>query len=141
MEMLEDRQTKGFAAAGAGIGLEKRISFLAEADRKFVLLMMRGTLTHREAGELLGTSPGSITRRLKRLMKRLNDPLVVNLVENGDLLPAGYRDVGLAYFLRGMKAIQISRAARISPYEVKREIEYVRGWHGGKRPKTRRMVL
>ena len=141
MEMLEDRQTKGFGATGAGVGLEKRISFLEQSDRQFLAVMMRGTLTHRQASELLGMAPGTITRRLRRLMARLNDPLVVALVENGALLPEGYRDVGLAYFLRGMTAIQISRAAGVSVYEVKRELEYVRGWHGGKRVKTRRMIV
>src|SRR3954469_9743905 len=101
MEMLADRQTKGYGAAtGAGRGLEKRISFLGQSDRQFLDVMMRGTLTHRQASELLGMAPGTITRRLKRLMGRLNDPLVVALAEHGALLPEGYRDVGLAYFLR-----------------------------------------
>jgi DNA-directed RNA polymerase specialized sigma24 family protein len=131
MEMLEDRQTRGFApAAGRELGLEKRISFLPDADQRLLKLSLRGAVTRREAAALLGMSPGTVSRRLKRLMDRLNDPLVVALVDQGQLLPEGYREVGLGYFLRRMSEEEIARATGLSMWEVRRALSYVRGWHG-----------
>jgi hypothetical protein len=50
MELLAERETRGFEAAGVGVGVERRILFLDPADRKFLQLTVRGTLTRREAG-------------------------------------------------------------------------------------------
>jgi DNA-directed RNA polymerase specialized sigma24 family protein len=140
MEMLEGRQTKGFMTVELARAIEKRISFLTERDRRLVELSMRGTLTVRDAAQLLRMSPGTVSRRVKKLMTRLMDPLVVALVDRGLLLPEGYRDIGLAYYLRGMTVEEISRAARWSPYEVRRALAYMRGWSGGGRRVVMRQI-
>ena len=100
MELLETRQTYVSARPGASRGVERRMEFLAPGDRKFLELCLSGKLTRREVGMLVGIDCGSVTRRVRRLMKRLNNRLVVGLVEEGQLLPELYREVGLAFFLR-----------------------------------------
>jgi DNA-directed RNA polymerase specialized sigma24 family protein len=130
MELLAERQTRGYSAAGVGAGVERRILFLDPAERKFLQLTLRGTLTRREVGVLLGLPCGTVTRRLHGLLDRLNDPLVVALVEEGQLLPELHREVGLAYFLRRLTMTEIEGEFGLSRYAVKRMLEYVRGWHG-----------
>jgi DNA-directed RNA polymerase specialized sigma24 family protein len=131
MELLAERQTRGYEVANLSQGIEKRILFLDPADRKFLQLTLRGTLSRREVGLLLGLTCGTVTRRLHGLLNRLNDPLVVALVERGEFLPELHREVGLAYFLRGMSITQIEMAFQLSRYAVRRRLEYVRGWHAG----------
>src|SRR4051794_22304385 len=108
MELLEERQTRGFERAGVPCGLEGRIIYLAERDRKMIELTLRGTLTRREVGMLVGLAGGTVTRRIHRLLARLHDPLVVALVESGKLLPELHQEVGLAYFLRGWPVRRIA---------------------------------
>src|SRR5689334_13528459 len=113
MELLEDRQTRGFEAMGATAGLARRIFFLDPADQQLLEMTWRGRLSRREAAMLLGQSGGTVTRRIKRLKQRLNDPLVIALVESGQLLPELHREVGLAYHLRNWTMAKIG-----SEYEL-----------------------
>src|SRR5258706_1190650 len=98
MELLEERQTKGFERAGLPSGVDQRIFFLDPADRKLLEMTVRGTLTRREAGMLVGRTCGTVTRRVRRVLERLHHPLVVALVEFGQLLPDVYAQGGLGDF-------------------------------------------
>src|SRR5712671_4112282 len=130
MELLEERQTKGFERAGLPSGVDQRIFFLDPADRKLLEMTVRGTLTRRGAGMLVGRTCGTVSRRVRRLLERLHDPLVVALVDYGQLLPELYREVGLAYFLRRVPLTRIGVEFGLSRYTARRIIEYIRGWHG-----------
>ena len=46
------------------------------------------------------------------------------------LLPAGYREVGLRYFLRRMTVVAIAWECGMSRYEVRRIISFLKGWGG-----------
>jgi hypothetical protein len=134
MELLAERQTRGFERAALASGVDKRILFLDPSDRKLLEMTVRGTLTRREAGMLVGRTSGTISRRVRLLLKRLHDPIVAALVDYGQLLPELYREVGLAYFLRRMSLTRISAEFALSRYTAQRMLEYIRGWHdAGKR--------
>ena len=133
MELLEERQTRGFERVGASKGLEKRILFLDPCDRKLLELTVRGTLTRREAGTLVGLSSGTVTRRIRRLLDRLHDPIVAALVDYGQLLPELHREVGIAYFLRNRSFVEIEREYGLSRYAVKRMVQYIQGWYEASR--------
>ena len=129
MVLLEERQTRGFERVALPCGLDRRILFLEDQDRKMLEFTVQGTMTRRQAAMLLGLSHGTVTRRIHRLMRRLHDPVVVALVEGGKLLPELHQEVGLAYFLRAWPIRRIAREYGLTVYEVKRMITYVRGWH------------
>jgi hypothetical protein len=133
MELLEERQTRGFERAGLNCGIDKRILFLAPLDRKLLELTVSGTLTRRQAGALVGLSSGTVTRRVRRLLDRLNNPLVVALVDYGQLLPELHREVGLAYFLRKRSFAQIAVEFGLSRYMAKQMVQHVRWWHEASR--------
>src|SRR4051794_18992386 len=120
MELLEERKTRGFESTGDSKGVEKKILFMDSSERKLLELNVRGTLTRREAGTLVGLSSGSVTRRIRRLLDRLHDPIVAALVDYGQLLPELHREVGIAYFLRNRSFAQIEREYDLSRYAVKR---------------------
>jgi hypothetical protein len=136
MELLAERQTRGFERAGLACGVDKRILFLDPMDRKLLELTVSGTLTRRQAGALVGLSSGTVTRRIRRLMDRLNDPLVVALVDYGQLLPELHREVGLAFFLRKRSFAQIEVEFGLSRYAAKRMVQYVRWWQEASRTTT-----
>jgi hypothetical protein len=105
------------------------MQFLDPVDRKLLELTVGGRVTRREAAMLLGRNPGAVTRRMWALLRRLNDPLVAALAEDGKLLPELHQEVGLAYFLRREPISRIARAYGLTPHGVKRMIADVRGWH------------
>jgi hypothetical protein len=129
MELLEERQTRGFERAGVASGLEKRILFLAPLDRKLLELTVSGKLTRREAGMLVGLSSGTVTRRVRRILDRLHDPIIVALVDYGPLLPELYREVGLGFFLRKQSYKQLEAEYQLSRYTLERMVQYIRVWH------------
>ena len=145
MELLADRQTRGYEPVPVAAGIDKRIFFLEPADRKFLQLALSGTLTRREIGLLLGQTNGTISRRVRGLLKRLNEPIVIALVDRGEFLPEGHREVGLAFFLRGLTLDQIAAEFDYSRYAVRKILEFVRGWHGGagmrRKPRRRRRAV
>jgi hypothetical protein len=129
MQLLEDPQTRGFARAAMAAGVEKRIEYLDLADHKLLEVTLSGKLSRREAGMLVGLSSGTVTRRIRKLINRLHDPMVAALVDGGKLLPELHQEVGLAYFLRKRPMRRIGVEYGIPICEVKRIVAYVRGWH------------
>jgi DNA-directed RNA polymerase specialized sigma24 family protein len=108
------------------------MQFLEPADRKLLDITLRGRLSRREVAVMLGMDPGTVTRRIHMLLRRLNTRIVGALVEDGALLPELHREVGLAFFLHKWSHRRIARELGLSEYMVRRMIEYVRGWHAAK---------
>lgn len=133
MVLLEDPQTRGFAPASVAAGIDRRILYLEEADQKLLQLTLCGKLTRREAAMLVGMSSGTVTRRIRRILARLHDPLVAALVDGGKLLPELHQEVGLAYFLRKWSIARITVEFSLSEHEVKRMLQYVKGWHDARK--------
>jgi len=129
MELLEERQTRGFDRAGVASGVQKRILFLDPSDRKLLELTVSGKLTRREAGMLVGLSSGTVTRRVRRILNLLHDPIIVALVDYGALLPELYREVGLGFFLRKQSYKQLEAEYQLSRYTLERMVQYIRVWH------------
>jgi hypothetical protein len=129
MDLLETRQTRGYGRVELNRGIQKRMKFLEPADRKLLEITLAGKLTRREAGMMLGLDPGTVTRRIHTLLRRLNSRVVAALAEDGDLLPELHREVGLAFFLHRRSIRWIARQAGLSEYAVRGMLTYVRGWH------------
>jgi hypothetical protein len=132
MELLETMQGRGYERVDIHRGIQKRMQFLEPADRKLLEITLRGQLSRREAGMILGLDAGTVTRRIHTLLKRLNTRMVAALVEDGELLPELHREVGLAFFLHRRSHKWIARQFGLSEYIVRRMIEYVRGWQEGR---------
>jgi DNA-directed RNA polymerase specialized sigma24 family protein len=108
--------------------LQKTIGLLDPVDRKLLEMTLTGSLTRREIGLLIGMSSGTVTRRVRRILKRLYDPAVTALVNRGMFLPELHQDVGLAFWLRRRSLSQISEEFGLSRHAVKAMLKYIRGW-------------
>jgi hypothetical protein len=139
MELLAINETRGFDRAQLGTGLQQRLRFLDEPDRKLLEFTLVGRLSRREAAMLLGMSCGNVSRRIRRLMQVLHEPLVVALIDDGQFMPEMHREVGLAYFLRRWPIPLIAREMEMTRYHVKRVLAYVRGWYEARREQRREL--
>ena len=109
-----------------------RAALLPEKDRLLVELALR-RVTHRRIGELMKLPPGTVTRRIQRLSKRLHDPIVIALLDERCPLEPDVRQLGVERFLIGMTEREVSARHEIKRDQLKRRLEYIQGWVRGLR--------
>src|SRR4051812_24842908 len=94
-------------ARQASEALLKRAALLAPADRTLVELAVGCSASQRQLATMLHQDAGTITRRLKRLLARLYDPLVLALLDPKNPLPPEYRQLGVEHLLQGLSVRQL----------------------------------
>lgn len=111
--------------------LRERIDFLLPDDRLLVELILSGTVSRARAAALLNLPPWRVTRRLRTVSARLHDPLVAALMEPRCPLAPDYRQIGVEHFLTGLSAGKLAAKHSMRPGEVRRMIQFIKGWHRG----------
>lgn len=108
----------------------RRAEFLDDADR-FLLeqVLDRGTPI-RQLAVLLGCSPRSVQRRVRRLTERLMSPEVARVLRRSDHWTPVLRAVGLALWVRGWTLHQTAAHLGLTLHEVRKNAEAVRGLVG-----------
>lgn len=119
------------SSAGDGRMFRQWTRLLHPEDRLLFELAMRHRLSRRQVAAALGVAPGNVSRRLRRLLNRLHDPLITNLCDSACTLPAEHRQIGLEHFLHDRPLNDIARQRRQSKLQIRQMIEYIRGWHRG----------
>jgi DNA-directed RNA polymerase specialized sigma24 family protein len=109
--------------------LLERAAHLLPADRRLVELAIRNQLTQRQLADLFSVPPGTVSRRFRRAINRLCDPLVVALLEPACPFPPDHRQLALEHWLHGLSRRQLCRKHEMSLTQVHRMLEFVRGWH------------
>ncbi len=122
-------ESQDLEAAKAVLG---RAALLPAGDRLLVELAMR-RVTHRRIGELLKLPPGTVTRRIQRLSKRLHDPVVVALLDPRCPLEPDIRQLGVERLLIRMTEAELAGKHELRREEVKKRLQYINGWHRGSR--------
>ena len=111
-----------------------RAALLLPEDRAMVELALRG-VTHRQIASLLKLDPGNVSRRLKRLARRLHDPLVLALLDEKCPLDPEVRQLAVEKLLVGLGETQLAAKHGLAPAEVKKRLGFVNGWHQAMRSK------
>src|SRR5215468_6706581 len=83
-------------------------SALKSEERGLLELSLRVGASIRQIARLLNRSPGSVSRQLQRLGKRLHDPLVLALLHPKCPLEPDYRQIGVERFLCGLSVPELS---------------------------------
>lgn len=117
--------------------LLKRSEHLAPPDRRLLRLAWKHRMTVREIADLVALNHGSVVRRLQRLKHRLCDPLVVALVDPACPLSSLDRELALAHHLRRQSLRNIAASHGLPLLEVRRRLQYVRGWVNGRKEGVR----
>mgnify|MGYP000470231010 CR=1 FL=1 len=119
------------AAEGPWVAMRDRIALLGVGDQLFLQMILDEGKTLREVARLVGCDPGNVSRRLRALLKRLRDPLVLALCDKRCPIPADYREIGLDYFLRGQTSREIAHARNLSRFAVMQVVHFMRSWFRG----------
>ena len=109
--------------------LWERIALLGRDDQILLELSIRGGASHRQIGRLLNRSPGSVSRRLRRLGRRLHDPLVLALLHPACPLEGDYRQIGVERFLCGTPMPELAAKHQVSSARLRSILLFIRGWH------------
>jgi len=119
-------------ARQASEALLKRAALLAPADRALVELAVGSSASQRQLATVLRMDAGTVTRRLKRLLGRLYDPLVLSLLDPRNPLPPEYRQLGVEHLLQGLSARQLADRHQMPVSQVHRILSQIRGWHSAR---------
>jgi hypothetical protein len=121
-------------AGRAGLLQERRERLLRRArllppEDQFILnaILYRG-MSMRDLGRRLGHNPGTVCRRVRKMLHCLDSPMVVALLDTPDGLAEHYRQVGIDRFLLGLSISSMSRRHALSRHEVLGILAYLRLW-------------
>ena len=128
LDQLEDRSTRPVDRRAEAL---RRSSQLLPDDRVLVELILQRGLSFRQVATILKQTPGTISRRFRRVTARMADPMVDALLDTTHHLAREYRQIGLAYFLQGQSIGAIARAHSKPADEVKQIITFLRVWYRG----------
>ncbi len=118
--------------------LLERAKFLSGEDFKLIELSLRYNLTRRQMGVALGLTAGTVTRKLRQLIARLRDPLIVAITHEGCTLPPLHRQIGIEYFLHRSPIPTLAMKHEMTRTEIREMLEFIRGWHRGAAPAMER---
>jgi DNA-directed RNA polymerase specialized sigma24 family protein len=129
--ILERSAVVQAAAAEPADGLWQRVALLRREDRLMVELALRSGRSHRQIAELLRRTPGTVSRALRRLSRRLHDPLVLALLHPDCPLDGETRQIGVEHFLVGLSGVELAQKHDLPAAEVRRSFAFIRLWYRG----------
>ncbi len=130
--MLLEKTTRVGPSAGRGLSddriAQRMLEMLPEEDRELLVMWAQGLASVRALGRLLGKHSGTISRRIRQLRARLNDPIAQTVVRFADELPFRHREIALRVLCRGERIGQAGSALGMSRQQAIRTLAEVRGW-------------
>jgi DNA-directed RNA polymerase specialized sigma24 family protein len=129
--VLESGQRLTRSSAEVPDDLWERIALLPADERTLLELSLRVGASYRTIARMLKRSPGSVCRSIRRLGRRLHDPLVVALTDRDCPLDPTYRQIAVEHFLTGLSVPRLAKKHQRPPAEVRRIVHFVSHWHRG----------
>jgi DNA-directed RNA polymerase specialized sigma24 family protein len=109
--------------------LLERSAHLLPDDRRLIELVVKNQLSQRQLAELLDIPAGTVCRRVRKLINRMCDPMVIALLATSNPVPPEHRQLAIEYWLQGQTKLQLAELHQMPLSEVVRMLEFVRGWH------------
>lgn len=107
--------------------LLQRARYLAPRDTVLVQNALERKLTNVQIGRIVGRHPGNVGRRVHRLLRRLNEPSIVLLIDYGNQFPRELYDAGIERHVQGLSLAAIAQKHGISRNEVRERLAQLRG--------------
>lgn len=108
--------------------LLRRAEYLPAEARALIHGVFRHGLTLQELGELSGVPKGTVSRRLRRYLKILSDPISIAVTHPRCTLEPALRELMLAHHL-GLKSVTtLTGEFQLSRQEVLDRLAAGRGW-------------
>lgn len=113
--------------------LMRRSEGMPRRDRLLLELVFRDGLTHREIAEVMRIPRGSVSRRVRRLLRRINDPLVIALGSESCPLPQSLRALALRVYRDRVRLSELAREHAVAVSTLRKRLLFVRAWFDGLR--------
>jgi hypothetical protein len=107
--------------------LLRRARLLGPEDRRLVEMSVAGC-TVRVVATALRRHPGSISRRLSALKRRLCNEVVVAMADHAADLPEWYLRIGIGHYIERRSPRTLARQFGLTQGEVTEVIGYLRAW-------------
>lgn len=118
----ENQERREIAAEIAAAG-----RFLEGGDRDLVRTVFEHGVPAARVARAMGRRPYEVSRRLKRLEKRLCDPYARFVISRHPRWPDLRRDVGLCIFVRGTTQRDTASQLGVTVHRVRQETQLIRG--------------
>ena len=105
--------------------LDKSIH-LPTGDRVLVEQLLRYGFSIREIARLTEKSPSSVSRRMKSVMKRMDDPMFEFVVNRSDFIPRESRVTARLVYVEGFSLRESARKLGVSLHEIRKRVARVR---------------
>jgi hypothetical protein len=107
----------------------RRVGGLLPPEQRQVLeLWSSGTVSTRALARVLGCNHGVLVRRLHAILRRLGQPIALQVAAKGHELSPAHRDLAIRMFIHGQAQCRIARDLRLSMHEVRQRAAEIRGW-------------
>jgi predicted DNA-binding protein YlxM (UPF0122 family) len=106
--------------------LRNRIKLLDGKDKLLMTMYLEKGNSFRQIAVLAGIDERNISRRIRKLTKRLIEGEFITCVQNSDKFTANELAVAKRYFLTGMSIRKISEKQRITNYHVRKILRKIR---------------
>ena len=122
-------QDRHLLSASVHIVSKRSAALLPEDDRAILgLLQSDPPSSLRQMATLLNLNPGTLSRRITRIHRRLRHPVVASLVTRGHTLSTRFFNIARALFAAGQPARTIARAFNAEDREILAIKRYIEGW-------------
>ncbi|MFA5783574.1 MAG: hypothetical protein WC962_01710 [Phycisphaerae bacterium] len=124
--LIQTNQDAALHLRDAVESLCEKADQLAEPDRTLVRMYLENANSFRQMAKLLGVSEVTVSRRVKKIIARLNEPQTESLFNTKIRLKPKQRKIATAYFINGQGVETISRKYRLSCYKIRKVINSLR---------------
>jgi hypothetical protein len=107
----------------------RRYADLLDQEDHLLLTLTETAMGHRAIARILRVAPGSVSRKLRDLERRLRDPICRRLFDPHCPLSPAYRQVGVEHFFIGKPLGRIARETGQTFAAVRLIVDHVKLWH------------
>ena len=103
-----------------------RAELLDEPERALIKMYLENNNSFRQISLLTGLNQSTVSRRIKRILSRLDDSGIETAIHSRKILTKKQKKVASEFFVRGLTAKEISRKYKMTYYNVLKTINVVR---------------
>lgn len=111
--------------------LLSRTEGMPRRDRLLLELVLRDGMTHREVADAMAIPRGSVSRRVRRLLRRVHDPLILALQSPTCPLSAEHREPALRVYRDRARQRDVADEFGITVTTLQKRLLFVRAWFRG----------
>jgi predicted DNA-binding protein YlxM (UPF0122 family) len=115
----DKQRKKGEDERGRVEVLRSRVELLSGMDRVIMTMYLVNGNSFRQIAQLMGVNETNVSRRIRRLIKRISDGGYITCLRNRERFSREELDIAREYFLLGWSMKRIAREREMTFYRVR----------------------